>query len=528
MFNLNFIELLLCINVILNIIFEIKISTLETKIGNSMMLYAFLILINQCLSIVGYYINTSLANKKTIEFKSIYLEKYSLLDNYSKEKDTLESFENKLDRSASVIKGKYSWGIGVCTSMISCLFSLSYVFIENNEIYLLICFIIFNSFWMKFFMLHAIDYLDKKRTEERKSRHIIEEKIRLLMNRFYLGDSNFDVILKQDIILFDGLFKLDIIWVYLTVFQQIPNLVFIILISLMYSNENKLQILLVIFMKIRYTLSSTSDFLNQLRTMENDLKAIEDFFVDKTFCTKSDQIDIPDELSFTANIVVGNVTISSGWIKVRKGSRIVLYGLSGCGKTTLIKGLLGQIEGIKYNTEKPSDSYFSKIAYMRQNIREVTPMVKVTIRNLFSDDIDTNLIKKVLGYAKLLNWFETRMNGNLDIPIGKLCIPSGGEKTRICFALTLFHLEKNHCKWLILDEPEQGLDPELAPDMLQCAFDKYPNVTIIMITHLCDCRIKMLNITHKWNIDSGLLTSTLFSRNSNSKEENTDFFDSIV
>ena len=152
---------------------------------------------------------------------------------------------------------------------------------------------------------------------------------------------------------------------------------------------------------------------------------------------------------------------------------------------------------------------------MRQNIREVTPMVKVTLRNLFSDDDDSNLIKKVLYYAKILDWFENIMNGNLDTPIGKLCSPSGGEKTRICFAMTLYRLEKNKCKWLILDEPEQGLDPGLAPDMLTTAFEKYPDVSIIMITHLCDCRMKTLNITHKWTINKfGLLTSNSYQINS--------------
>ena len=55
------------------------------------------------------------------------------------------------------------------------------------------------------------------------------------------------------------------------------------------------------------------------------------------------------------------------------------------------------------------------------------------------------------------------MNGNLDIPIGELVIPSGGEKTKICFEMTLYRLEKYQFSWLILDEPEQGLDPELAP-----------------------------------------------------------------
>lgn len=103
------------------------------------------------------------------------------------------------------------------------------------------------------------------------------------------------------------------------------------------------------------------------------------------------------------------------------------------------------------------------------------------------------------------------MNGNLDIPIGELCTPCGGEKTRICFAMTLYRLEKNKCSWLILDEPEQGLDPELAPDMLTSSFEQYPDISIIMITHLCDCRMKTLNITHKWTIDkSGFLNSNLY------------------
>jgi len=289
---------------------------------------------------------------------------------------------------------------------------------------------------------------------------------------------------------------------------------FIILISFIYFDENKLQMIVIIFIKIRNTVSNTSHFLNQWKTMQNDVKAIEDFFDNKTFCVRSLQIDIPDTLSFTSSIVRNTTKILTKpetQIIVNKGDVIVLSGPSGCGKTTLIKGLLGQIEGIIYDNGYPSDSYISKIAYMRQNIREVTPMVKVTLRNLFSDDSDCNLIKKVLNYAKIYDWFQNQMNENLDIPIGELCTPSGGEKTRICFAMTLYRLEKNKCSWLILDEPEQGLDPELAPDMLTTAFKQYPEISIIMITHLCDCRMKTLNITHKWTIDkSGFLNSNLY------------------
>ena len=505
-------ELLLFFNVLVNILIETWISTLETKIGNKMMVYAFLILIHQFLSLSGFYITFYLAKEKMLQYKTFYLEKYGDLDDISKEKDTIESFNTKLEKSSWVIQCKFSWGIDVVTSMVSCLSSLTFIFIANGEFVLLIFFIIINFLWMKFFMLKEMDILDKKRTEERKKRYIIYEKIRLYMNRFYLGESSYDLILNQDIDLLNGRFKLDFAWIYLSLFQQVPNLLFIILIAFIYFDENKLQMIVIIFIKIRNTVSSTSRFLNQWRTMENDLKAIDDFFENKTFCTRSIQLDIPETLSFTVNIIRNTTKILSKTpIIINKNDRIVLSGPSGCGKTTFIKGILGHIEGITYNTEKPSDSYISKIAYMRQNIRSVTPMIKVTIRNLFSDDTDNNLIRKVLDYAKILHWFENIMNKNLDIPIGELCTPSGGEKTRICFAMTLYRLEKNQCKWLILDEPEQGLDPELAPEMLASAFEKYPDISIIMITHLCDCRMKVLNITHKWTINkSGYLTSNQY------------------
>jgi len=37
--------------------------------------------------------------------------------------------------------------------------------------------------------------------------------------------------------------------------------------------------------------------------------------------------------------------------------------------------------------------------------------------------------------------------------------------------------------------------------MLTTAFEQYPDISIITITHLYDCRMKTLNITHKWIID---------------------------
>jgi ABC-type bacteriocin/lantibiotic exporter with double-glycine peptidase domain len=496
-------------NLFLTVSIETWISTLEAKIGTQIWLYVILFVLSQLASTFKFYSNNDGANRKMLEYKKEKLELYNKLDDASKEKDTLESFQNKLDKSSWVIQSKYSWGINIVTSLISCFSSLSVIFIKNGEIYLLFTFILINLIWLKYVIFYGIDYLDKKRTEERKSRSIIIEKLNLFMNRFYIGEALSKDVLKQYTSLIDGRFKLDIVWILVCLLQQVPNLLFLILISCLFYSEQKMQMILITFIKVRNTISSTSNFLNQWRTMENDLKAIDDFFENKTFCERSVQRNIPDTLSFTSNIKRGSTIIkTNGSIIVNNFDRIVVSGHSGCGKTTLIKGLMGHIEGINYDTDVPSDSYISQIAYMRQNIREVTPMVKVTLRNLFGDNEDDSLIIKVLQYAKLIEWFTTIMKEQLDTPIGELCTPSGGQKTRICFAMTLYRLEVNQCKWLVLDEPEQGLDPELGPDMLKTAFHMYPNVSIIMITHLCECRMKELNITQRWIIDKdGLLIS---------------------
>ena len=166
-------KVLLFFNVSFNILIETWISTLETKISNKMVLYAFLVLVNQCMSLSGFFINSSLSKKKMLEYKTFYLEKYEGLDDISKEKDPIESFNSKLERSSMVILSKYSWGVDVITSMISCLVSFSFIFITNNEYGLLQCFILINILWMKFIMIPGMNSLDKERTRERKNRYTV-------------------------------------------------------------------------------------------------------------------------------------------------------------------------------------------------------------------------------------------------------------------------------------------------------------------------------------------------------------------
>jgi len=44
--------------------------------------------------------------------------------------------------------------------------------------------------------------------------------------------------------------------------------------------------------------------------------------------------------------------------------------------------------------------------------------------------------------------------------------------------------------------------------MLIKSFEIYKNITIVMITHICECKIKRLNITSNWKIINGILISS--------------------
>ncbi len=95
-------------------------------------------------------------------------------------------------------------------------------------------------------------------------------------------------------------------------------------------------------------------------------------------------------------------------------------------------------------------------------------------------------------------WFNDTMKRDLDAHIGIKI--SGGEKARLCLAVMMYKVITKNAQWLILDEPEQGIDQELAPEMLRGIFREFPDLTIFLITHLCECKMGYLGVTAEWKI----------------------------
>ena len=139
-------------------------------------------------------------------------------------------------------------------------------------------------------------------------------------------------------------------------------------------------------------------------------------------------------------------------LHLRKGECIALIGPNGCGKTTLIKSVLGMVlpdsGTIHFNGNSVLGEYLyrEKIGYMPQigrypdnmTIGQIIEMIK-KIRNS-SDDLDEDL----LHAFELEKMFDKQMR-----------TLSGGTTQKVSAVLAfLFNPDV-----LILDEPTSGLDP---------------------------------------------------------------------
>lgn len=160
-----------------------------------------------------------------------------------------------------------------------------------------------------------------------------------------------------------------------------------------------------------------------------------------------------------------------------KGEVIALIGPNGCGKTTLIKSILGMVvpdEGeILFNT-KPIQKdwlYRKHIGYMPQigrypenmSIAQVLDMLK-DIRKTPDQVLDEDL------------YHSFKLNEILDKRMGTL---SGGTRQKVSAQLAfMFNPEV-----LILDEPTAGLDP-VATEILKEKIDKEKGKLILITSHI--------------------------------------------
>jgi ATP-binding cassette subfamily F protein 1 len=192
-----------------------------------------------------------------------------------------------------------------------------------------------------------------------------------------------------------------------------------------------------------------------------------------------------ENLSFSYNtekIILDNITTG-----LSMDSRITLVGLNGCGKSTLIKLIKGELQ--------PSSGEINilngiKIGYYNQHFDQQLPFDKTPVEFLL-DYVPNNenmlkqeIVRSYLGKIKLEATAHNKKISEL----------SGGQKARVAFVKLIF--EKPQI--LLLDEPTNHLDIETVETLIE-SLETFKG-GILLITHEPNMIEKLSN--QIWMLDN--------------------------
>lgn len=174
-------------------------------------------------------------------------------------------------------------------------------------------------------------------------------------------------------------------------------------------------------------------------------------------------------------------------LSLTSDERMAIEGQNGCGKSTLIKGILGTPTVIKkgeWSAPSPQD-----IGYLDQHYQnlDLHKTVFETIQELMPGWSPAQI-------RRHLNDFLFCKNEAINVKITHL---SGGEKAR----LSLCHIAAKTPKLLILDEITNNLDLETKEHVIK-VLNGYPG-GLIIISHEPDF-LKAINITQTVNVNQFL------------------------
>lgn len=167
-----------------------------------------------------------------------------------------------------------------------------------------------------------------------------------------------------------------------------------------------------------------------------------------------------------------------------RGKKYAIIGSSGSGKTTILRLLLGYLNGYEgeiYYDDKElktidKDTISQQIAYIEQEVFLFNTTILDNI--LLGKEYDEHTLRKVLEYSALQNDI-TQFEKGIETIVGengnKL---SGGQRQRIAVARALYH----DCSFLLMDEGTSALDKENARIIEESLLDN-KELTLILISH---------------------------------------------
>ena len=160
----------------------------------------------------------------------------------------------------------------------------------------------------------------------------------------------------------------------------------------------------------------------------------------------------------------GPIVFRDVTFEVERGQRIVIMGLNGAGKTSLLRILAGQTE--------PNSGTFRlghgvSLGYYAQEHEGIRAGMPVLAHMREQSDADERVLRALLGSFNLTGDIARQDAGTL----------SGGEKTKLALA----QLVAGKHNLLLLDEPTNNLDPPSRTGVAR-ALAEWPG-TMVIVSH---------------------------------------------
>lgn len=276
-----------------------------------------------------------------------------------------------------------------------------------------------------------------------------------------------------------------------SIIDEIGTLLIIFIGSILVLNENMTIGTLIAFnsLLVYFTspIKNIVDMDNNLREARDSLTRIIEIIMKKENLGKLYH-ELPKTIEYKNlsysyddyNLVLSNINL-----KIQSNEKIMIIGDSGSGKSTLLK-LLMKYHKVKRNclfidnidiNDYSEDCIKDNICYISQNEMLFTDSLYNNLR--LERDVSDEQIEEVLDLCYIKDIFK-----NSNLGINTLIEEngfnlSGGEKQRIVLGRSL--LRKFNI--LIIDEGLNQVDISLERKILKNLLEKYPNKTIIVISH---------------------------------------------
>ena len=474
--------------------------------------------------IVGYFYDVFM-HKFGSELRTIFkrkgLEKYRRLTFQSKKNEPSDDFHRKLHGASYSIWAAMEWGLPTFIKLIAVIIRSLIIFYRESLMKELFILIILNILVYLFITKKLQDKFtllkEKNNEKELENLSLIEN----FLPSFETNDYTVHDIMILETANDQMNLTIDNSWNKISIVTSLSNslggLIFVLK-----SDVGPVYFLLVIqaLTSSINSLSCVMNYINQFNTYLLKFNTYERIWVGQQFVEDLEKLTIPHTMVVEQiNIKRDSFTFGGMISPISQGDRILIKGKSGSGKSTFLDAMLGKINGITLAYGQPGNFHHLVVEFY-QNIKEKMPTKHISIRRLFDNEMDNAKIEQCLRLAMVSDWAshlvpkpkpkfkpsnfglvhlikkilsikEVEMTN--DTPIEPKMHPfdvqicenhSGGEKTRLAIATKIYAVMKKSAKWFVLDEFEQGSDPEIAYEIIKNIALEFPSTTLIVVSHL--------------------------------------------